>query len=114
MPLTVTAPRAADPYTGLQQSDYICSFALAAGAAESCQIPAGAYAVLFSSSDHFVALIQAAGAIVSAVWPVDATDGTAKGELNPTFRKLRSTDTQISVIANSTTVLTASFFLKPQ
>jgi hypothetical protein len=113
MPLTIAAPRSADAYMGLPQSDYISSNALAAGVAETIQIPSGAYAVLFSATDHFVALIQASGAVVAALWPVDVTDGTAKGELNPTLRKLRATDTQISVIANSPTLLTVSFFVKP-
>jgi hypothetical protein len=114
MPLTITSPRSADPYTSTQQSDYISSRALGANAAETITIPPNAYGVLLSCSDNFVALVQGPGATVAAVWPVDVDDGTAKGELNPTFRKLKTTDTQISVLSLNASVITACFYLKPQ
>lgn len=112
---TIAFPRAADPYSGLPQADCINAKMLGTAAtAETSLVPQGAYAVLFSADDHFVAYIQGAGPVVAAVYPTDIEDGTQKGELNPTLRKLKSTDVQISLVAKSNNVgVTLSYFVKP-
>lgn len=108
---TVVVPRAADAFVALQQSDCICSRALAAGAAETITVPDAATHVNFAASDNFVANMTTQAAPVAAAWPTDKDDGSQPGELNPTFRRLNvGQNRAISVIANSVTVLTASFY----
>ena len=115
--LDVSVPRAADQYTGLRHSHYICSRLLGtAGTAETVTIPANAYAVNIAASDHFVARFRAAGNATAAAWPTDIDDGSAPGELNPGFRHIAQdgSEGEISLVANSANVaVTLSFYLKP-
>lgn len=114
--LTTPVPRAADPYTGLLHSKYICGRLLnTAGTAETVTVPQNAYAVNIAATDHFVARFAPLGDANPAVWPSDIDDGSQPGELNPGFRHLPPDGSigQISLVANSANVaVTLSFYIK--
>jgi hypothetical protein len=106
MPLTTTIPSSATE-SFITQSDYIEAKALSAGAAERITVPTGAKFALFSGSDNFAA--KAGGSSVEAAWPSDTTDGSAS-MLNPAGLVLIEGQTHISVVSNSSMVLTVAFY----
>lgn len=91
----------APPFAG-----YVQAKALASGVAELVTVPSGATHVVMRGTADFAALAGGTGA--AAAWPTDVSDGSAS-ELNPDFRRLRATDTHISVIAASSCVVTLAF-----
>lgn len=108
-------PRSADAFDALPQSDCICARLLgAANTPETITIPTNADRVLLAAAGgDFVALFGPAGATTAAL-PSDKDDGSQAGEINPTMRKIRTTDKVISVISFAANVyVTASFYLKP-
>ena len=107
MPLTTKLPRAADTFAALPQSDYNEGRALAAATAERVVIPDGAEFVLFSCTDSFSALMG--DGTVTAAMPVDTTNGSAS-LLNPSFRKIPSGATHISVISTRASQMVMEFF----
>jgi hypothetical protein len=97
MALTTTLPRSVGEIACLPQSDYIEGLALAAAnTAERIAIPAGAVFVLFSATANYAAKIG--GSSVTAAMPTDTTDGTTS-MLNPTFRRIPTNATHISVVS---------------
>jgi hypothetical protein len=94
-------------YASIPLKGYICTRDVAALTAERVTIPAGAVFVLFSATDHFVALDG--DNTVSVAWPTDVDDGTA-AELNPTIRKLDGTTTNISVMLRTAGQVSLRFF----
>lgn len=103
---TRSVPRSLANLFALPVSDCVMARSLAANVAESIAIPAGVkYVMLSANVDIFVSI----GAAPTAAVPGDTTDGSAS-ELNPTMRRLQSTDLNISVISASAGIVTASFY----
>lgn len=101
--------RSINEYTAIPLDGYIQSLALAAGVAKRVAIPTGAVAVLFSATKNFTAAGGNSG--VTAVWPIDISDGTAH-EVNPVFRRLTS-ETHISIYMEEAGVITMRFLKVP-
>lgn len=110
MPLTTTLPRGAEDFSALPQPDWIDAKALAAGVAELFTVPDGAEFVLFSANATFAA--KMGGPTVTAAMPTDVADGSAS-MLNPSFRKITTGQTHISVISAGTCLVTAEYFKRP-
>src|SRR5688572_4548757 len=88
-------PRELIPVASVPLKGYINTRDVLALTAELVSIPAGAVAVQFAATSHFVA--KSGDAAVAAAWPTDLDDGTGL-ELNPDIRRLDGVDTHISVM----------------
>ncbi len=84
--------------------NYIDARVLAANAAETHTVPAGAAFVIFSSDGDFYARPNTAAAVPGA----DVTDGSAS-ELNPVIWDLAGV-TSISLVAAAARIVTLSFY----
>lgn len=102
--------RAMNEYAAVPMGGYNQTRVLAATTAERVSIPAGAIAVLFSCTDHFIA--KGGDNAVTATVPGDVDDGTGQ-EINPTLRRLEGTDTHISVIALAACYIQLKFLKAP-
>lgn len=91
----------------LKQSDCINARVLAAGVAETFQVPAGSEVVVFSATGDFYAKI-ADTSTDAAVPSADVTDGSAS-ELNPAVREVSPTG-YISLIASAATIVTLAYY----
>lgn len=85
-------------------SDYVNVQALAAGVAETVNLPSNAKFIIFSSTGDFYARINGTAVIPAG----DITDGTGS-EINPIIRSLVGV-TSLSIIAPSGCQVTMAFY----